>query len=757
MTKKEWKAKSGWTMIVKNEEKVLGRCLKSMRGCWDEGCLVIVDTGSTDRTVEIAKEYGAIVENFTWIKDFGAARQFALNKLYEHCPDIDWWGWCDADDILMSPDDITRYRELLDEYLPKPEVQGINFGYIYTHEKNEVGNQGIANFKYHRLRCCKKGYGKWTARIHEYIAADRTKQIALKDIIFHHFRDEELGTLNTKRNLDILRLVVNECSPEERTRTLFYYAKECTYNKLWDEAIKAFEEYLPVSNWVPEKHRAMYELAVAYRNKKEFDKAREYAFKAINLDRRYPDPWLYLTQDAYEDKDYKMAIAYAMMIPKLENTETLFFDYIPAKTYYPWDYAQASYAYLNDYPKAKQCLLMCMMYRPHDRRYLNNYVLYSPNIERIGIVIPTLNRKERLLNCLKFIRENAFIKNYAIYIGVDGNEKYFNELNEELKDQKDITTVLYEKKSTVPIIVEDLIDIAEADGCKYVSYLSDDTEPLVGFLIHAYEACQGKNLVVYNDKVFKGEIANRWFAPVELRKQLGGYFFYKGYNHVGRDNELAIKAKAKGLYKFCENAFVDHVHYNKNICSEKNKVAEYDECYKLIWENEDNIKKDRELLRIRTNNNFLADKEEVRVRISSTNLEYAGVNNIPSISSDILEESLFNNETIDQFLCQHVLQTFSYTDAERIMKILYNALKKGGELEIAVPDVGRIDEIKDEDYKLKILYGRENAPHLSGYNQKSLRELFEVVGFTNISCESDWNFKSDWNFGAPEIIMIGKK
>ena len=42
-------------MIVKNEEDVLARCLDSLRGIWDE--LIIVDTGSTDRTKEIAKKY----------------------------------------------------------------------------------------------------------------------------------------------------------------------------------------------------------------------------------------------------------------------------------------------------------------------------------------------------------------------------------------------------------------------------------------------------------------------------------------------------------------------------------------------------------------------------------------------------------------------------------------------------------------------------------------------------------------------------
>ena len=60
------------TMIVKNEQDNLTQCLKSAAGLFDE--IVVVDTGSTDRTREIAAEFGAWVFEFPWIDDFSAAR-----------------------------------------------------------------------------------------------------------------------------------------------------------------------------------------------------------------------------------------------------------------------------------------------------------------------------------------------------------------------------------------------------------------------------------------------------------------------------------------------------------------------------------------------------------------------------------------------------------------------------------------------------------------------------------------------------------
>ncbi|HWR21606.1 MAG TPA: glycosyltransferase family 2 protein, partial [Verrucomicrobiae bacterium] len=92
-------------MVVRNEETNLSRCLESVKGVIDE--IIIVDTGSTDRTVEIAQQYGAKIFSHRWDNDFAAARNVSLSHATS-----DWILVLDADETLAE-EDRGRLRALL--------------------------------------------------------------------------------------------------------------------------------------------------------------------------------------------------------------------------------------------------------------------------------------------------------------------------------------------------------------------------------------------------------------------------------------------------------------------------------------------------------------------------------------------------------------------------------------------------------------------------------------------------------------------
>lgn len=117
-------------LIVKNEEAVLQRCLESIADLMDE--IIIVDTGSTDATKEIASRYTDKVYDFVWVHDFSAARNFSFSKAtkeYIYC--------ADADEVL---DAANRERFLQLKQTLLPEIEIVQMKYSNQMEFNTTYN-----------------------------------------------------------------------------------------------------------------------------------------------------------------------------------------------------------------------------------------------------------------------------------------------------------------------------------------------------------------------------------------------------------------------------------------------------------------------------------------------------------------------------------------------------------------------------------------------------------------------------------------
>lgn len=101
-------------MIVKNESAVLANCLDSLKDIMDE--IIIVDTGSTDNTKEIAEQYTPYVYDFEWKDDFAAARNFAFSKASG-----DYIYSADADEVL-DRENQNKLKNLKRAMMPEVEI-----------------------------------------------------------------------------------------------------------------------------------------------------------------------------------------------------------------------------------------------------------------------------------------------------------------------------------------------------------------------------------------------------------------------------------------------------------------------------------------------------------------------------------------------------------------------------------------------------------------------------------------------------------
>jgi len=162
-------------MIVKNEEHSIGSCLTSVRSLVNE--MIVVDTGSTDRTRELALAFGAKVYDFKWENDFSAARNYALDRASG-----DWIMVLDADEVLQPVD-----PEILKPLLEAPGVEG-----YYVFIQSYVGDGAmVAPDRVVRLFKNKPWY-RFAGAIHEQVAGsirehNRGGGLAFSDLVIHHF------------------------------------------------------------------------------------------------------------------------------------------------------------------------------------------------------------------------------------------------------------------------------------------------------------------------------------------------------------------------------------------------------------------------------------------------------------------------------------------------------------------------------------------------------------------------------------------
>ena len=97
-------------MIIKNEEKVIARCLESVKTFADE--IILIDTGSTDQTLDIIKKYTNQIYHYKWVDHFAEARNYSFSKATK-----DYIFWMDADDFIL-PGDLEKLQHLKKNLTP---------------------------------------------------------------------------------------------------------------------------------------------------------------------------------------------------------------------------------------------------------------------------------------------------------------------------------------------------------------------------------------------------------------------------------------------------------------------------------------------------------------------------------------------------------------------------------------------------------------------------------------------------------------
>lgn len=221
-------------MIIKDEEEVLRRCLNCVKEFADE--IVIVDTGSSDGSVNIAREFTDKIFYFEWRDDFAAARNFSFSKAEQELV-----MWLDADDVV-SEENIKKIISIKDE-MKNYDAAYLRYAVAFYKDKPTV------IYERERILRRDKNY-RWEGEVHEVISPEG--RILHSDATIFHKKQRQNPPM---RNLKIFQnMIFSGKKLDERQK--FYYGRELFFNKFYIEAAAVLDDFLKGDGWKEDKKEA---------------------------------------------------------------------------------------------------------------------------------------------------------------------------------------------------------------------------------------------------------------------------------------------------------------------------------------------------------------------------------------------------------------------------------------------------------------------------------------------------------------------
>lgn len=351
--------------ISKNEEKFVNRWMDSVN---EADGVYVLDTGSTDKTVELLKKRGAIVKTkkFDTFR-FDDARNISLEMVPE---DADICLCIDIDEVLED-----NWRQKLEKIWEKG-ITRLRYNYIWSHD--EYGNPAV-NFYSEKIHS-RFGY-KWTHPVHEVLAYEGEEKIkTTDDFTINHYPD---NSKSRGSYLPLLELSVKE-NPDD-DRNMHYLGREYMYYKMYNESIDTLIKHLSLekATWKDERGASMRFIARDYKALKRFDEARMWLNKAKDETPYLREPYVESGMLEYELKNYEEALKdleialkikkpYKSYINEVFCYDGTIYDIISICKYNTGKIAEAIY-YVD----------LALKKKPNDKRLINNKKLMNEALDNL--------------------------------------------------------------------------------------------------------------------------------------------------------------------------------------------------------------------------------------------------------------------------------------------------------------------------------------------------------------------------------------
>ena len=351
-------------MIVKNEEARLSNCLTSVQGAVDE--IVILDTGSTDGTSEVARRFTDKVIPYAWEDDFAAAR----NASFAHASKP-YILWLDADDVLdpAARDRLIALKERLDG-----RVDAVFLPYHYAFRED-----GTVSLAFERERIVRKDAGfVFSGVVHEAMAV--TGVILHEDIPVRHTRTHSNG----RRNLGIYEAWLAR-GRRMSARDQYYYARELMACGEHARAEQAFDAFLRMDGWIENVLDAHVQRGACLSALGRGGEARQAILSALTYGEPRPEALCALGEEWLRAGDLR-ASAFWYRAAMLCDTPIASGAFVnpDARGYIPLMQLCVIYDRMGDYQQANEMNERALRLHPDDAGALSNRAYFAKRLAEVG-------------------------------------------------------------------------------------------------------------------------------------------------------------------------------------------------------------------------------------------------------------------------------------------------------------------------------------------------------------------------------------
>lgn len=347
--------------ICKNEESFVDRFMASAQ---EADIVVVLDTGSSDNTVQKLRDKGAIVHQI----DATPFRfDHSRNKCLEFIPeDVDICVSADLDEVIQ-----TGWREHLENAWQEDTTRG---SYLFNWSFNEDSTPAV-QYIFDRIHS-RQGY-RWIFPAHEVLDCllpNGEKCIFMEGVVYNHYPDH---AKDRSLYLPLLEIAVEE-NPDN-PRNLHYLGREYMYVKDWDNCIKTLVKYLelPDSHWDEERAASMRFIARAYKGKNNYNEAKKWLYRSIAECPYIREGYVETAFLAYDEKDWYSVFYFANQSLRIKEKSLGYMNENFAWDFTPYDLAALGSYYIGMQDHAVKFSKKAIQLSPDNERLKNNHKFYT--------------------------------------------------------------------------------------------------------------------------------------------------------------------------------------------------------------------------------------------------------------------------------------------------------------------------------------------------------------------------------------------